>query len=85
MKVYETIVSQKGKIVLEGLPVEPGDKVTVIVFKEVPKSKGCKHPLLGKVKICKIPKGRKYSLRGKPVVYKRPFDGVAEEDWAVLK
>jgi hypothetical protein len=81
MKVYETIVSQKGKIVLEGLPVEPGEKVTVIVFKEVPKSRGCKHPLLGKVKICK----RKYSLRGKPVVYKRPFDGVAEEDWAVLK
>ncbi|NUM48755.1 MAG: hypothetical protein HUU38_28950 [Anaerolineales bacterium] len=27
----------------------------------------------------------RYPLRGKPVVYHNPFDGVAEDDWEALK
>ena len=27
----------------------------------------------------------RYPLRGKPVHYKKPFEGVAQEDWEALK
>lgn len=28
---------------------------------------------------------RKYPLRGKPVIYREPFKGAAEDDWEAMK
>ena len=33
----------------------------------------------------KTTQNKKYPLRGKPVIYRNPFEGVAISDWEVLK
>lgn len=71
MQMYrvETITSNDGTLVLKSLPFRAGDKVEVIV--------------------CNLERDRKhnerYPLRGKPIRYVDPFDGVAEDEWELLK
>ena len=31
------------------------------------------------------PAGDRYPLRGKPIEYHQPFDGIAQDDWDALK
>jgi hypothetical protein len=65
----ETKVSSDGSLTLKGLPFQAGDEVEVII-----RSRGHGER-----------ENRCYPLRGKPIRYTDPFDGVAEEDWEVLR
>ena len=64
----ETKVGPDGTIVLNNLPFREGETVEIIVIADEQKDR----------------KLNKYPLRGKPIFYDRPFDGVAENDWGVL-
>lgn len=70
METYrtETRVTHDGTLTIEGLPFREGDMVEVIVRGREP---------------FRI-KDNRYPLRGKPVRYAEPFDGVAEEEWEAL-
>jgi len=73
MQTYriETTISKDGTISIKGLglPFAKGDKVEIMVrSRKLEKDKN---------------KG-KYTLRGLPINYIKPFDSVAESDWAVL-
>ena len=70
MQTYhvKTIVSEEGILTIEGLPLLPGEKVEVIVKSQLAKAK----------------KQNFYSLRGKPIKYKAPFESVGEDDWGVI-
>lgn len=65
----ETKVSNDGSLTLKGLPFQAGDEVEVII-------RSREH---------RDGEGRHYPLRGKPIRYTEPFDGVAEEDWEALR
>lgn len=65
----ETKVSSDGSLTLTGLPFQEGDEVEVIVRSREHRER----------------EGTSNPLRGKPIRYSDPFDGVAEEDWEALK
>ncbi len=69
MQTYrmETVVLEEGVITIEGLPLHPGEKVEVIV-KETSSHKTEMKP---------------YTLRGKSIIYRSPFESVAESDWEI--
>lgn len=61
----QTVVGRNGILTVRGLPSFAGHKVEVLV-RDAARKRG----FVGK-----------YPLRGKPVRYVRPFDGVAAADW----
>ncbi len=65
----ETVVAQDGTITIRGIPLRAGEKVEVVVF-----SRSCE--LKGK---------KRYPLRGKPIKYHAPFEGIADNEWDVLQ
>lgn len=65
----ETVVSEQGVLTVRGLPFRKGEKVEVIILSPVRHSA----------------KTTRYPLRGKVIRYDGPFDGVAEDDWDVLR
>ena len=64
----ETKVGPDGVMILNNLPFHEGEMVEVIVTTSHKTGQDKKE----------------YSLRGKPVLYDKPFDGVAIDDWGVL-
>ena len=58
-------VSTDGTLTLENLPFQPGEEVEVIVLAQERQAR----------------EGRRYPLRGKPLVYRDPTAPVAESDW----
>ena len=65
----EATVSENGSLIIKGIPYLSGHKVEVIIKDKSPQ---------------KDMKG-KYSLRGSVLKYEDPFEGVAENDWEILK
>lgn len=65
----ETTVGEHGKLVLEGLPFEPGQPVEVLV---VSKAAGLATAGDG-------------SLRGSVIEFREPFEPVASDDWDALR
>ncbi len=72
MKTYriEATVSKEKMVSLKDLPFTEGDQVEIVVRKS---------------KREKAEEQEKYPLRGLPIRYKKPFDSVAENDWAVVE
>ncbi len=73
----ETILTEKGTLILENLPFQEGDAVEVIISKrrilrqgEAPTSDSDSNP---------------YPLCGKVIRYDNPTEPVALEDWEVLQ
>lgn len=73
----ETILTEKGTLILRDLPFQEGDAVEVIILKrriprqgEAPTSDSNSNP---------------YPLRGKVIRYDNPAEPVALEDWEVLQ
>ncbi len=64
----ETKVGPDGIIILDNLPLREGDTVEIIVITSHKTERETKE----------------YPLRGKPVLYVRPFDAVAENDWSIF-
>jgi hypothetical protein len=64
----ETTVLGDGTVVLKDVPFPPGETVEVVV--RTRHAPGCGNAA--------------YPLRGKPVRYLDPFEGIAEEDWEAL-
>ena len=71
METYRVVkkVRPGRKLSLEDLPFQAGDKVEIVV-------RGQKEGQTA---------GDRYPLRGKPVRYLRPFEGVDENEWEALK
>ncbi len=71
MQTYwmETIISSNRVLTVRGVPFRAGEKVQVIIISP-PRKREKKEP---------------YPLRGKPIRYLAPFDGVAENEWQVLR
>ena len=71
MQAYrvEATVAPNRVLTIRGVPFSPGEEVEVIILDRPRQAKG----------------RRRYSLRGKPVQYSRPFDGVAEDNWQALR
>ncbi len=71
MQTYriETTISKDGTISIKDLPFAKGDKVEILVRSR---------------KRGKDQNREKYPLRGLPIKYTKPFDSVAENDWAVF-
>ncbi|MDA0244890.1 MAG: hypothetical protein OT477_15850 [Chloroflexi bacterium] len=69
MQTYytETTVLRDQTITLKGIPFAIGDKVEIIILNRTAKS----------------PLANRYPLRGKPIRYDDPFEGVAVDDWEV--
>jgi hypothetical protein len=65
----ETIVGERGKLVLEGLPFDPGQVVEALV--------------ISKAEGSAAPAGR--SLRDSVLEYREPLEPVAGEDWDALQ
>lgn len=67
----ETIVQPRGRVVLENLPFEEGEKVEVIVLEALDEEEKTENP---------------YPLRGTLYKYEDPFEpAVPAEDWEALK
>jgi len=62
-------MNKGGTLTIEGVPYEEGQEVEVVVSL----------PAQGQAL------QDRYPLRGKPVRYLDPFDGVVDEDWDALK
>lgn len=61
----QTVVGGDGTLTVRGLPSLAGHRVDVLVRDAAP-----------------VPNGpRKYPLRGRPLRYEKPFEGVGEGDW----
>ncbi|RMI12732.1 MAG: hypothetical protein D6681_06420 [Calditrichaeota bacterium] len=65
----ETVVTREGAVIIKDIPLQPGEKVEVIILTRPQKARGKKL----------------YPLRGKPIHYIAPFDSVAENDWEILQ
>ncbi len=61
----ETTVSNDGTVVVKNVPFSPGEQVEVVVRSK--ESSHCDHDA--------------YPLRGKPIRYVDPFEGVAQDAW----
>ena len=62
----ETRIENGGTIILHDLPFQEGEKVVVVITTQ---------PV-------EVDQKELYPLRGLPVVYKNPFDSVAESEWS---
>jgi hypothetical protein len=71
MQIYrvKTTISSDGTLIIEELPFRPGDKVEVVVRSRGPEPERIEQ----------------YPLRGKPIRYVDPFEGIAVNDWDVLQ
>ena len=71
METYhiETTVASDGTLLLDKLPFQAGAQVEVVV-----------RPSLRRAR-----RGKRYPLRGLPISYVAPFEGVAEQDWEANK
>ena len=71
MQTYwmETVISQNRVLTIRGVPFRAGEKVEVIILSRPPVREGAE----------------RYPLRGQPVRYLAPFDGVAENGWNALR
>ena len=71
MKTYRisTVVGEDGTVTIVNLPFHEGEELEVIL-----------RPRNGRED-----RARVYPLRGEPVEYHKPFDGVAEGDWDAPK
>ena len=65
----ETTVSEKGVLMVRGLPFYKGEKVEVIIFSPARQTA----------------KATRYPLRSKLIRYDAPFESVAEDDWGALR
>jgi hypothetical protein len=65
----ETVILEEGVLGVKGLPFQSGERVEVFV-KTRSRQKSQKNL---------------YPLRGKPILYEAPFDGVAEDEWDAVK
>lgn len=65
----ETSIEQGGTIILHDLPFHEGEKVVVVIIAR---------PTVTDQK-------KLYPLRGLPVIYKNPFDSVAENEWSAMQ
>lgn len=70
METYrvEVTVLNNGTLTIEGLPLQKGEKVEVVVHRYTGGAQG----------------RQRYALRGKPVRYIDPLRSVAESDWETL-
>lgn len=70
MEAYRTdaVVEENRKVTIGDLPFQVGERVEVIVLQTA-----------GRVN-----RTKPYPLRGEPLRYANPFDGVAEGDWEAL-
>lgn len=68
MEAYKTeaVVKEDGTVTISGLPFHEGEKLEVILLQHTRQTN--QHVA-------------SYPLRGKPVKYVEPFEGVAENDW----
>lgn len=71
METYRVVkkVASGRKLLLDDLPFRAGDRVEVVVRSQK-RGQGT---------------GDRYPLRGKPVRYLQPFEGVDENQWEVLQ
>lgn len=71
IKTYRVVktVADGRRLSLEDLPFQAGDEVEVVVRSQA--RKAASH--------------ERYPLRGKPVRYLRPLEGVDVDDWEALK
>ena len=71
MQAYkiDTVISENGVITIHGTPFRSGDRVEVIIL-------GYSY---------RKDNGKRYPLRGKPIRYDAPFDGVAENNWELVE
>jgi len=65
----KSIMNKGGTLAIKGLPYEEGQEVEVVVSPRVRRQQ----------------LQDRYPLRGKPVRYVDPFDGVVDDDWDALK
>ena len=70
MQAYrgKAIVSDKGTVIIDGLPYPAGESVEVVVFPAAPA----------------LPREVRYPLRGAPIEFDHPIAPVAESDWETL-
>lgn len=65
----QIIVASDGTLTIKGLPALAGRKVDVLIRESAQEAT----------------RASLYPLRGKPVDYREPFEGVAEKDWGALE
>jgi len=65
----ETRIENGGTIILHDLPFREGEKVVVVITSR---------PVEADQK-------KLYLLRGLPVIYKNPFESVAENEWSAMQ
>jgi len=65
----ETRIENGGTIILHDLPFHDGEKVVVVITSR---------PVEADQK-------KLYPLRGLPVIYKNPFESVAENEWSAMQ
>lgn len=67
MEAYRTdaVVKEDGTVTIGSLPFRTGERLEVILLQTAGRSNGV----------------ASYPLRGEPVRYEEPFEGVAEDDW----
>jgi hypothetical protein len=70
MQAYrrKAIVSDKGTVIIDGLPYPAGESVEVVVFPAA----------------SALPREPRYPLRGTPIEFDDPIGPVAESDWETL-
>ncbi len=61
----ETTLQQDGKLLLDNLPFHAGETVEIIILAAP----------------ARVQPQYRYSLRGTPVRYDRPFEPVAQDEW----
>ncbi|MCI0388731.1 MAG: hypothetical protein MOB07_08190 [Acidobacteria bacterium] len=65
----ETRIEHDGTIILHDLPFHEGEKVVVVIT----------------TRSVEADQKKLYPLRGLPVVYKNPFESVAENEWSAMQ
>ena len=65
----ETQIQEDGKIILENLPFQKGESITVIISQNKQE----------------IVIENQYPLHGTKIEYKEPFEAVAEDEWSILQ
>ena len=65
----ETRIENGGIIILHDLPFPEGEKVVVVIT----------------TRSVEADQKKLYPLRGLPVIYKNPFESVAENEWSAMQ
>ena len=61
----ETVWPKKGRLTLESLPFQAGERLEIIILARGPQT----------------PQADRYPLRGTPIEYHQPTEPVAQNDW----